>query len=123
MMKLNKVVLWVVTVMTVAFLFFPQYMKFFLTGGGTEEPAANNPLVRTTTFSVEGMTCEGCSAVVEKVVKDVPGVLSVRVDYDNKRMVVTSQAGDTAPVDAVQQALEKAGYRGGVIDSPPRPSP
>ncbi len=121
MMTLNKVMLWAVTVLAVAFLFFPQYMKFFLGGGEADAPAANNPLVRTTTFSVEGMTCEGCAALVEKAVKEVPGVLSVKADYDNKRMVVTSQAGDTAPVDAVHQALEKAGYRGRVIDNSPLP--
>ncbi|MBX9584980.1 MAG: cation transporter [Gemmataceae bacterium] len=119
MMKLNKVVLWVVTALAVAFLFFPQYMKFFLTGGGTEEPAANNPLVRTTTFSVEGMSCEGCAALVEKAVRDVPGVLSVKVDYDTKRTVVTSEACCPAPAEAVVQALQKTGYRAAVIESDP----
>lgn len=119
MMTLNKVILWVVTVMAVAFLFFPQYMKFFLTGGGTEEPAASNPLVRTTTFSVEGMTCAGCAALVEKVVKDVPGVLSVKVDYDTRRMVVASEACCPAPTEVVVQALQKAGYGAAVIESDP----
>lgn len=119
MMTLNKVILWGVTALAVAFLFFPQYMKFFMAGGGAGEPAANNPMVRTTTFSVEGMSCEGCAALVEKIVREVPGVLTVKVDYDNKRMVVTSQAGDTAPTEAVVQALQKAGYRAAVIESDP----
>jgi copper chaperone CopZ len=117
MMTLNKVMLWVVTVLAVAFLFFPNYMKFLLSGGGSDAPAANNALVRTTTFSVEGITCEGCAALVEKAVKDVPGVLSVKVDYDRKRVVVTSEACCPAPVEAVVQALERAGYRGDVIES------
>lgn len=119
MMTLNKVVLWGVTALAVAFLFFPQYMKFFLTGEGTERPAANNPLVRTTTFSVEGMTCEGCAALVEKVVKEVPGVLSAKVDYDAKRMVVTSEACCPAPTEAVVQALQKTGYRAAVVEPDP----
>lgn len=119
MMALNKVVLWGVTVLAVAFLFFPQYMRVFLTGGGNVEPAANNPTIRTTTFAVEGMTCEGCSALVEKVVKEVPGVLSVRVDYDAKRMVVTSEACCPAPTEAVVQALQKAGYRAAVVTPEP----
>lgn len=119
MMTVNKVVLWGVTVVAVAFLFFPHYMNFFLTGGGAGEPAASNPLVRTTTFSVEGMSCEGCAALVEKVVKDLPGVLGVKVDYDAKRMVVTSEACCPAPADAVVRALQKAGYRAAVIESDP----
>jgi copper chaperone CopZ/NADH:ubiquinone oxidoreductase subunit 3 (subunit A) len=118
-MTLNKVMLWAVTVLAVAFLFFPNYMKFFLSGGGSGEPAANNPLVRTTTFSVGGMTCEGCSVLVEKVIKDVPGVLSVKVDYDRKRAVITSEGCCPVPREAVLQALEKAGYHGEVIESNP----
>lgn len=119
MMTLNKVILWGVTVLAVAFLFFPQYMKFFMTGGGAGEPAANNSLVRTTTFSVEGMTCEGCSAVVEKAVKDVPGVLSVKVNYDQKRAVVTSEACCPAPTEATTRAVEAAGFRAAVVESAP----
>jgi copper chaperone CopZ/NADH:ubiquinone oxidoreductase subunit 3 (subunit A) len=117
MMTLNKMMLWVVTVIAIAFLFFPNYMKFFLSGGGSGEPATNNPLVRTTTFSVEGMTCEGCAALVEKAVKDVPGVLSVKVDFDRKRAVVTSEACCPPPTEAILQSLVKAGYRGAVVES------
>lgn len=119
MMTVNKVVLWGVSALAVAFLFFPQYMKFFMAGGGAGEPAANNSLVRTTTFSVEGMTCEGCSAVVEKAVKDVPGILSVKVDYDRKRAVVTSEACCPAPTEAITRAVEAAGYRAAVVESAP----
>ena len=123
MMSLNKVMLWVVTVMAVAFLFFPQYMKFFMSGGGAGERVTDNPLVRTTTYSVQGMTCEGCSALVEKAIKDVPGVLSVKVDFDTKRAVVTSEACCPAPTEPIIQAVQKAGYRATVIEPDPNPGP
>jgi copper chaperone CopZ len=116
MMTVNKVMLWAVTLLAVAFLFFPNYMGFFLTGGSGGEPTTNNPLVRTTSFTVEGMTCEGCSALVEKVIKDVPGVLSVKVDYDKKRAVVGSEACCSPPTDAIIDALQRAGYRAAVIE-------
>jgi copper chaperone CopZ len=119
MMTLNKVMLWVVTVIAVAFLFFPNYMKFFLSGGGSGEPATNNPLVRTTTFSVEGMTCEGCAALVEKAIKDVPGVLSIKVNYERKRAVVTSEACCPDPTEAVVNAVQAAGYRATVVETDP----
>jgi copper chaperone CopZ/NADH:ubiquinone oxidoreductase subunit 3 (subunit A) len=119
MMTLNKVMLWVITLIAVAFLLFPNYMKFFLSGGGSGEPATSNPLVRTTTLSVEGMTCEGCAALVEKAVKDVPGVLSVKVDFDRKRAVVTSEACCPASTEAVIQAVQKAGYHAAVVESDP----
>ena len=118
-MTLNKKVLWVVTVLAAAFLFFPQYMKSFMSGGGAGEPADNDPLVRATTVSVEGMTCEGCAAVVEEVVKGVPGVLGIKVDYDRRRAVVTSEACCPAPTEAVIRALQKAGYRAAVVETDP----
>jgi copper chaperone CopZ len=121
MMTLNQVVLWGVTVLAGAFLFFPNYMKFVLTGGENGGPATNSPLVRTTTFSVEGMTCEGCSVLVEKAIKEVPGVLSVKVDYSRKRAVVSTEACCPAPMGPIVQALEKVGYRGEVVaDSLPQ---
>jgi copper chaperone CopZ len=119
MMTLNKIMLWGVTGVAVAFLFFPNYMTFFLTGGGIGEPATNSPLVRTTTFSVKGMTCEGCSVLVEKAIKEVPGVVRVRVDYGRKRAVVSTEACCPAPVEPIVQALEKAGYRGEVVEDCP----
>jgi copper chaperone CopZ len=117
MMTLNKVMLWVVTVLAVAFLFFPQYMRFFLAEGGCGGPTTDNPLVRTTTFSVEGMTCEACAALVERAVKDVPGVLSIKVDYGRKRVVVSSEACCPAPTEAVLDALRAAGYRAMVVET------
>ena len=120
MMTLNKVMLWGVTVLAVAFLFFPQYVGIFLGGGsGTAGSTANNPLVRTTTFSVQGMTCEACSVLVEKAVKEVPGVLSVKVDYERNRMVVGSEACCPAPTEAITRAVEAAGYRAAVVESAP----
>jgi copper chaperone CopZ len=117
MMTLNKVMLWLVTGVAVAFLFFPNTMKLFLSARGAGEPATDNPLVRTTTLSVEGMTCEGCAALVERTVKDVPGVLSVHVDYERKRAVVTSEACCPDPTEAVLDALRTAGYRATVVET------
>ena len=117
-MTVNKVMLWGVTVLAVAFLFFPNYVGFFLgRGNGSGETATNNPLVRTTTFSLQGMTCEGCSVLVEKAIKKVPGVLSVKVDYERKRAVVMSEACCPAPTEAVIDAVQTAGYRATVVEA------
>ncbi len=115
MTTVNKVMLWVVALLAVAFLLFPKYVGFFLAGGnGAVEP--NNPLVRTTAFTVEGMTCQGCSALVEKVIRDVPGVLSVKVDYDKKLATVATEECYPVPSDAIIDVLRKAGYRAAVAE-------
>jgi copper chaperone CopZ len=65
------------------------------------------------------MTCEGCSALVRKAVKDVRGVLSAKVDYARKEVVISTESCYPAPVDAILHALEKAGYGAQVIESSP----
>lgn len=116
MMALNKLMLWGVTLLAVAFLFFPKYVGFLAGGSGTGEATADDPLVRTTSFTVQGMSCEGCSANVETAIQDVPGVLRVKVDYEGKRVVVATEACCPVPSETILQALEQAGYRGEAVE-------
>jgi copper chaperone CopZ len=122
-LALNKVVLWVVTFIAIAFLCFPRYVSFFVTGGRTAETAPNDAAVRTTAFAVEGMTCEGCSALVRQAIEAVPGVLSVRVDYGRQRAVVSTEACCPNPTEAVLRALEEAGYHGEIVADDLSPLP
>ncbi len=108
MRTVNKAMLWVVTAMVVAFLFFPSYVGAFLGGDG---PAVTENMNRSV-FAIEGMTCEGCSAIVTKAIRGVPGVLAVEVSYKNRQAVVGSEAGRALPKDAVLGAIESVGYSG-----------
>jgi copper chaperone CopZ len=96
-------------------LFFPKYASFCFKGGHGAV-GTNNPLVRTTAFTIEGMSCEGCSALVEKVIRDVPGVLNVNVDYEKKLAMVATEECCPAPADAIIDVLRKAGYRAAVVE-------
>ncbi len=116
MMTLNKVMLWAVTVLAVAFLFFPSYVGALLgTGGGQ----AVNENMNRAVFQVEGMTCEGCAAIAEKAIRDVPGVLAVEVDYQKGQALVGAEIGCPIPRDAVLAALEKVGYHSTLLQQPP----
>ncbi|MBO8128498.1 MAG: heavy-metal-associated domain-containing protein [Peptococcaceae bacterium] len=57
-------------------------------------------------LKIEGMTCDHCKMAVEKALKGVPGVESVKVDLDKKEAAVTGSAGR----DALVKAVEDAGY-------------
>jgi copper chaperone len=61
----------------------------------------------THTYTVTGMTCEHCVASVREEVSEVAGVRSVDVDLESGRLVV---AGEGFLDDAVQTAVEEAGY-------------
>jgi len=119
-MAFNKVMLWVVTVLAVAFLFFPSYVSFLLASqAGENETTATSPLVSRTTIAIEGMTCEACSVVLQKAIKGVPGVLDAKVDYKNKQAVVSTEACCAFPKDEILQAATGAGYSGTIVKSKP----
>jgi len=113
MMALNKVMLWGVTVMAVAFLLFPSYVGAFL--GGDDRAVATS--MNRTVFSIDGMTCEGCSSIAAKAIRDVPGVLAAELDYEKSQAVVGTEACCPVPKDDIVAALKVVGYSGKIIES------
>ena len=59
-------------------------------------------------FTVTGVTCAACSARVEKVTNQVPGVEKAEVNLLGGTMVVT--AADASVTESVIRAVTPAGY-------------
>jgi copper chaperone len=59
------------------------------------------------TYSVPGVSCDHCVAAVTEEVRLVPGVDSVLVDLESKRVTVRGEAIDDS---AVRAAIDEAGY-------------
>ena len=64
--------------------------------------------VGTTTFQVEGMTCDHCRNAVTTEVSAVPGVQAVTVDVEAGTVTVSADQ----PVDQsdIAAAVDEAGY-------------
>jgi copper chaperone len=62
----------------------------------------------STTYAVDGMTCEHCERAVGLELRELPGVTDVQVSHATGQVVVTSDA----PLDdnAVRTAIVEAGY-------------
>lgn len=56
--------------------------------GVTKTPALSGKTLQRT-FSIEGMTCQGCVSTVSRIFKGVPGVSEVRVTLDPGRAEIT----------------------------------
>lgn len=110
-MALNKAMLWGVTVMAVAFLFFPGYVGAFLGGDGKTVTEDMNRAV----IQLDGMTCETCAANVINAVRKVPGVLAVEVDYAKSEAVVGSEFCCPIPKEQILTAIKNAGFSATVI--------
>ena len=114
MMAMNKVMLWGVTVMAVAFLLFPSYVGVLF---GTNDAAAVTEDMNRAVFQIEGMTCEGCATTVAQAIHQVPGVVAVDVNYENRQAIVGVEPGNPIPKEEVLTALKKAGYTGELLSS------
>ncbi len=114
MMTMNKVMLWVVTVLAVAFLFFPSYVGV-LFGTGNEAAVTEN--MNRAVFQIGGMTCEGCATTVVQAIRQVPGVAAVEVSYEKRRAVVGTEACCLIPKDEILKAIEDAGYSASIVNT------
>ena len=92
--------------MAVLFLFFPSYVGAFLGGDGKTVTDNMNRAV----INVEGMTCEGCSAIVAKAIRTVPGVLAVDVNYEKGEAIVGTEICCPVPKEQIFASLRDAGY-------------
>ena len=61
----------------------------------------------TTTYGVEGMTCEHCVRSVSEEVAKIPGVTEVSVDLEGGTVTVT---GNDVAIDELRAAIDEAGY-------------
>jgi copper chaperone CopZ len=59
------------------------------------------------TYSVPGVSCGHCRSAITAEVAMVPGVASVDVDLDARRVTVAGERLDDA---AVRAAIDEAGY-------------
>lgn len=116
MMTLNKVMLWVVTVLAVAFLFFPSYVGTFI---GRNGDASVSTTMNLSVLKIDGMTCDGCAAIAEKALRDVCGVQTAQVDFKKREAVVGTDVCCPVPETNVLAALEEAGFRGVFITPDP----
>ena len=113
MMSMNKVMLWVVTAMAVAFLLFPDYVSAII-GSGTESVSEN---MKQSVFKIEGMSCEGCAAAVATAIRSVPAVQAVDVSYEKQQAIVGSEICCPVPKNEILSALSKAGYTGTLLET------
>jgi copper chaperone len=63
--------------------------------------------METALYTVPDMSCGHCEAAVTKEISALPGVESVVVDLDSKRVEVTGSELDDA---AIRAAIDEAGY-------------
>jgi len=82
---------------------------------GPEAPAQRGGL---TELEVTGMTCGHCAQRVTEAIQGVAGVRSATVSLQTSQAQVRWQPDAGPDVEAVIRAVEKAGYKAGVVRAP-----
>ncbi len=77
------------------------------------ENAGYDVPVSTTELAIEGMTCASCVGRVERALRAVPGVSEATVNLATERATVRGYAS----ADALEQAIDKAGYDARTINA------
>lgn len=105
----NKVMLWAATAVVIAFAFFPSYAGILLGDGSSRK--VTEPTAPVVTLRIEGMTCEACTAHIQKALADVPGVQSASIDYGSHTAHVAVDPKAPTSHETLVKAVERAGYR------------
>ncbi len=109
--RFNRVMLWVATVVVVAFAFFPNYAGYLLADSTATEVRDDGGAVSTVSFRIDGMTCEACAVVVRNALTKVPGVTAASVSYEEGQALVTVDASSPPSTTVLIEAVEGAGYQ------------
>lgn len=117
--RINKIFLWVGTVVIVAFALAPYYTGYIAAAITSpslpatesapvvvaEEPAARKTIV----LKVRGMTCEGCEAHIEVPLRKLHGVISADADYKKHNVTVVYDSAQVT-VEKIKEAILATGY-------------
>ena len=104
--RINKTVLWIVTVAIVGLLAFP-YVTPQLFASAT--PAGQTSNTARVVLAVENMTCASCPLTVGSSLKQVPGVADAQVTLDPPEAIVFYDPTQ-ASIDGLIEATTNAGY-------------
>jgi sulfite exporter TauE/SafE/copper chaperone CopZ len=65
----------------------------------------------STTYSVSGTHCHACEVLIEKEIKNLPGVKSVEVSVPGERVKIVHTSGHLPTLEKLNQIFKESGYR------------
>jgi P-type Cu+ transporter len=84
--------------------------------GSNTQNIQNVQNVKQLNLKLRGMSCVACASIVEKAIAIVPGVVECKVNFGAEQAVIKYDLHQTT-IEAIQQAVEKAGYAASALPS------
>jgi mercuric ion transport protein len=110
MKRLNKAMLWAVTLFTLGAMAYPQIAAYRAHANASSVPAVAAPTTaQAVVFAIPSMDCAACAVNIAETLKKTPGVYDAKVDFDTKRATVRY---DAARIDApkLREAIDRTGF-------------
>ncbi len=79
-------------------------------------------MIESVRFPIGGMTCTSCVALITRAVRGVAGVASVKVDLGSDSATIAFDPAQSS-LEAVAEAIRKAGYEPHVEEAEPADVP
>lgn len=118
MKRFTKGVLWVSTVVVLAFAAFPNYAGYAIRASNSNTSVDQASLVSLPKVSleIEGMTCDACAAGLEKSLGKLDGVAQAKVNFESKTadLWLTEEAASQVESEtkAMLDTVAEAGFTG-----------
>lgn len=116
--NMNRVMLWIVAAITLAFALFPNYAALLFKGGHRGSTLAKRGDSNAVFIAIEGMTCKACATVLQSELASSPGVASAEVSYEKKLAVLHLGKRSLPRIEEVLVRIKNAGYGGAVVNVP-----
>ncbi|MCH8327852.1 MAG: cation transporter, partial [Candidatus Marinimicrobia bacterium] len=106
----QRVSLWLTSAVVAVLLAFPYISDSsgFAAGGIPQRSATSS--IQVSTWKIEGMTCASCVSRVENKLRDLEGVMDVKVNLANERATVEYLDSRTG-IEDFRSALKDIGYK------------
>ncbi|NOZ03223.1 MAG: mercury transporter MerT [FCB group bacterium] len=105
--RINKILLWVVTVIVLGLLAVPHLTSMVFTGN--IQPVVLNVDTREVVLDIAGMTCAACPVTIRKSLVNVEGVIEASVSYEEKKAFVRYDPTKISTRELIG-AIRNAGY-------------
>lgn len=106
----SKTFLAIVTVFAAVMLSFPLWGGALIKSNKPKTFVVNKKNILTKEINIEGMSCQACEATVEKVGRDIEGVVSIKASVNKKRAIVSYDKSKT-DVKSIMHAIGTTGYK------------
>jgi mercuric ion transport protein len=111
----SKRFLSIVTLISFLLVTFPYYSSLLYASPNTAQTgAAEKKKLATVKFSIQGMSCEGCTSHIDGGLSGIKGIFSSATSFE-KAIAVISYNPDSISTDSISKKIRKIGYRNTII--------